>query len=46
VRREPDALLDLSQEGGCIFSPSHATEGDVVLENLLAFIDTARERAQ
>jgi uroporphyrinogen decarboxylase len=46
VRRESRRLLDLGRDGGYIFSPSHAVEGDVPLENMLAFIHVARERAQ
>jgi uroporphyrinogen decarboxylase len=32
-------LLDLGREGGYVFSPAHAVEGDVSLENMLAFIE-------
>jgi hypothetical protein len=34
-------LLALGQEGGYILSPAHVVEGDVPLENMLAFIDEA-----
>jgi uroporphyrinogen decarboxylase len=44
VRRETRALLDLGREGGLILSPAHAVEGDVPLENMLAFIDEARKK--
>jgi uroporphyrinogen decarboxylase len=44
VRRETRALLDLGREGGLILSPAHAVEGDVPLENMLAFIDEARKQ--
>jgi len=44
VRTESRRLLELGREGGYIFSPAHAVEGDVPLENMLAFIDEARRQ--
>ena len=41
VRRETRKLLSLGRDGGYILSPAHAVEGDVPLENMLAFIDEA-----
>ena len=35
-------LLELGRQGGYILSPAHAVEGDVPLENMLAFIDVAQ----
>lgn len=39
VTRETDRLLELGKDGGYIFAPAHAVEGDVPLENMLAFIE-------
>jgi hypothetical protein len=33
-----DDLLELGRDGGYIFAPAHDVEGDVPLENMLAFI--------
>jgi len=40
VRAESRRLLELGRAGGYIFAPAHSVEGDVPLENLLAFIET------
>jgi uroporphyrinogen decarboxylase len=42
VREETERLLALGREGGYIFAPAHAVEGDVPLENMLAFLDVIR----
>jgi uroporphyrinogen decarboxylase len=39
VRDETNHLLELGSDGSYIFAPAHDVEGDVPLENLLAFID-------
>ncbi len=41
VRAETRQLISLGQKGGYILAPAHAVEGDVPLENLLAFINEA-----
>ena len=44
VRNECDRLLDLGKDGGYIFAPSHDVEGDVPLDNMLTFIEKARNQ--
>jgi uroporphyrinogen decarboxylase len=44
VRCESRRLLDLGANGSYIFAPAHDVEGDVPLENLLAFIEEAQEQ--
>jgi len=39
VRAETRRLIDLGCEGGYIFAPAHDVEGDVPVENILAFVD-------
>jgi len=39
VRRETQRLLDAGRDGGYVFAPAHAVEGDVALENMLTFIE-------
>ena len=42
VHNEARRLLALGGEGGYIFAPGHAVEGDVPLQNMLAFIAEAK----
>jgi uroporphyrinogen decarboxylase len=39
VRAETSRLMEMGREGGYIFGPAHDVEGDVPLENMLAFLD-------
>ena len=44
VRKETEYLLELGRDGGYIFAPAHDIEGDVPLENMLAFIETVQQQ--
>jgi len=44
VRAETRRLLDLGRDGGYVFAPAHAVEGDVPLENMLAFIEVIQSQ--
>ena len=42
VRAATRRLLEMGREGGYIFAPAHDVEGDVTLENMLAFIEVVQ----
>ncbi|MCL2647121.1 MAG: hypothetical protein FWD61_08965 [Phycisphaerales bacterium] len=44
VLNETQKLLDLGAPGSYILAPAHAVEGDVPLENMLAFINLAKSQ--
>jgi uroporphyrinogen decarboxylase len=44
VRAETQRLLKMGREGGYIFAPAHDVEGDVPLENMLAFIELIQDQ--
>jgi uroporphyrinogen decarboxylase len=45
VRRETQHLVEMGRQGGLILAPAHSVEGDVPLENMLAFIEVTRQQA-
>lgn len=45
VEAESASLLEAGKRGGYIFAPSHAVEGDTPVENIVAFIETAKSQA-
>ena len=44
VRAETRRLLKMGASGGYIFAPAHDVEGDVSLENMLAFIELVQDQ--
>jgi len=44
VRAETRRLLELGRQGGYIFAPAHDVEGDVPLENILAFVELLHQQ--
>ncbi len=46
VRRETHHRLELGRAGGYIFAPAHDVEGDVSLENMLAFIEIVQQQPE
>jgi uroporphyrinogen decarboxylase len=44
VRRETRRLLELGRQGGYIFAPAHDVQGDVPLENMLAFLEVVQQQ--
>jgi uroporphyrinogen decarboxylase len=44
VRRETEWLLELGAAGGYVFAPAHDVEGDVPVENMLAFLEVLQRQ--
>ena len=45
VQRETSQLLSCGSVGGYVFGPAHAVEGDVPVENMVAFIETLHSQS-
>jgi uroporphyrinogen decarboxylase len=45
VRQATYRLLEAGKDGGYIFAPAHAVEGDVPLENMLVFIEILQSQS-
>ncbi|NIP22753.1 MAG: uroporphyrinogen-III decarboxylase-like protein [Phycisphaerae bacterium] len=45
VKESTTQLLEAGKGGGYVFAPSHAVEGDVPLENMLAFIEVLHNQS-
>lgn len=44
VKQETRRLIESGKKGGYIFAPAHAVEGDVPVENMVAFIEEIRNQ--
>jgi uroporphyrinogen decarboxylase len=44
VRSETRKLIERGRAGSYVFSPAHAVEGDVPVENMLAFIEEVQKQ--
>ena len=44
VKNESEKLLKMGRKGGYIFSPSHSVEDDAPFENILTFIEAAKNQ--
>ena len=44
VINETNFLLNAGKKGGYILSPSHAVEGDAPIQNIIAFIEEAKNQ--
>ena len=45
VVAEMNHLLELGADGGYVFAPAHAVQGDVPIENMVAFIEGVRKQS-